>query len=67
MLEIGVVDPTLVKMHALKAASEVAEAILRIDTIIRRRKLERLPRQIENTEEITGGEEIGSKGKPRNP
>lgn len=38
MLEIGVVDPTLVKMHALKAASEVAEAILRIDTIIRKKE-----------------------------
>lgn len=38
MLEIGVVDPTLVKVHALKAAGEVAEAILRIDTIIRKKE-----------------------------
>lgn len=37
MLDKGVVDPVLVKVHALKAASEVAEAILRIDTIIRKR------------------------------
>lgn len=37
MLELGVVDPTLVKHHALKAAGEVAEAILRIDTIIKKK------------------------------
>lgn len=35
MLEIGVLDPALVKIHALKAAGEIAEAILRIDTIIK--------------------------------
>ncbi len=35
MLELGVVDPTLVKSHAIKAAGEIAEAILRIDTIIK--------------------------------
>lgn len=35
MLKLGVVDPALVKIHALKAAGEVAEAILRIDTIIK--------------------------------
>jgi len=35
MLELGVVDPALVKIHALKAAGEIAEAILRIDTIIK--------------------------------
>ena len=38
MLELGVVDPALVKSHALKAAGEVAEAILRIDTIIRKKE-----------------------------
>ncbi|MFZ7103411.1 MAG: TCP-1/cpn60 chaperonin family protein [Peptococcaceae bacterium] len=38
MLEIGVIDPTLVKVYALKAAGEVAEAILRIDTIIRKKE-----------------------------
>ncbi|MEL7567955.1 MAG: TCP-1/cpn60 chaperonin family protein [Dehalobacterium sp.] len=35
MLALGVVDPALVKIHAFKAAAEVAEAILRIDTIIK--------------------------------
>ncbi len=37
MLEMGVVDPTLVKTHALRAAGEIADAILRIDTIIKKR------------------------------
>ncbi|MGE5653860.1 MAG: TCP-1/cpn60 chaperonin family protein [Bacillota bacterium] len=37
MLALGVLDPTLVKLHAVKAAGEVAEAILRIDTIIKKR------------------------------
>lgn len=35
MLEIGVVDPTKVKVYALKAAAEIAEAVLRINTIIK--------------------------------
>ena len=35
MFELGVLDPALVKIHALKAAGEIAEAILRIDTIIK--------------------------------
>ncbi|CCO07887.1 TCP-1/cpn60 chaperonin family protein [Desulforamulus hydrothermalis] len=35
MYEAGVLDPALVKIHALKAAGEIAEAILRIDTIIK--------------------------------
>lgn len=38
MFEIGVVDPAPVKQYALKAAGEVAEAILRIDTIIKKRE-----------------------------
>ncbi|HHV71175.1 MAG TPA: chaperonin [Clostridia bacterium] len=38
MYELGVVDPVLVKNHALKAAGEIAEAILRIDTIIKKRE-----------------------------
>ncbi|AVX20003.1 MAG: TCP-1/cpn60 chaperonin family protein [Bacillota bacterium] len=38
MWELGVVDPALVKLHALRAAGEVAEAILRIDTIIRKKE-----------------------------
>lgn len=37
MCTLGVVDPALVKTHALRAAGEVAEAILRIQTIIRKR------------------------------
>ncbi len=35
MMEIGVVDPAKVKLYALKAAAEIAEAILRINTIIK--------------------------------
>ena len=31
----GVIDPTLVKMHALRAAGEVAAAVLRIHTVIK--------------------------------
>jgi len=38
MYELGVVDPVLVKLHALKAAGEIAEAILRIDTIIKKKE-----------------------------
>lgn len=37
MLAIGVVDPAKVKTYALKAAAEVAEAVLRINVIIRKR------------------------------
>lgn len=35
MYSLGVIDPALVKIHAFQAAAEVAEAILRIDTIIK--------------------------------
>jgi hypothetical protein len=38
MLARGVVDPVPVKMHAIKAAGEVAVAILRIDTIIKKKE-----------------------------
>ena len=38
MLSRGVVDPVPVKLHAIKAAGEVAVAILRIDTIIKKRE-----------------------------
>ena len=38
MLERGVVDPAPVKIHAIKAAGEVATAILRIDTIIKKKE-----------------------------
>lgn len=37
MKTLGVVDPAGVKLYALRAASEIAEAILRINTIIRKR------------------------------
>ena len=37
MVEIGILDPARVKSYALKAAGEVSEAILRIDTIIKKR------------------------------
>lgn len=37
MIKAGVVDPTPVKIQALRAAGEVATAILRIDTIIRKK------------------------------
>jgi chaperonin GroEL (HSP60 family) len=38
IFERGIVDPTGVKLYALRAAAEVAEAILRINTIIRKRE-----------------------------
>ncbi|HHW44472.1 chaperonin [Desulfofundulus thermobenzoicus] len=38
MYQLGVVDPVLVKTYAFKAAGEIAEAILRIDTIIKKRE-----------------------------
>jgi chaperonin GroEL (HSP60 family) len=37
MMELGVLDPARVKSYALKAAGEVSEAILRINTIIKKR------------------------------
>ncbi len=37
MTAAGIFDPALVKIHALKAAGEIAQAILRIDTIIKMR------------------------------
>ncbi len=38
MYQAGVIDPLLVKSYAFKAAGEVAEAILRIDTIIKKKE-----------------------------
>ena len=38
MYQSGIVDPLLVKTYAFKAAEEVAEAILRIDTIIKKKE-----------------------------
>lgn len=37
MFANGVIDPAGVKLYALKVASEIAEAILRINTIIKKR------------------------------
>lgn len=37
MVDIGVLDPAGVKLRALSAAGEVAEAILKINTIVRRK------------------------------
>ncbi len=37
MIQAGVVDPAPVKTHALRAAREVAEAILRISVVIRKK------------------------------
>ena len=37
MIELGVVDATNVKIHALETAAEVAEAVLRINIIIRKK------------------------------
>jgi chaperonin GroEL (HSP60 family) len=37
MLARGIVDPTPVKISALRTAGEIAEAILAINTIIRKR------------------------------
>ncbi len=58
MTERGVIDPTGVKLYALKAAGEVAEAILRINTIIRKREEAapqepRPPAHTQSTESIT--------------
>lgn len=55
MFELGVVDPTLVKTHALKAAGEIAEAILRIDTIIKKRE-EGGAQRAQSPEESQGGD-----------
>lgn len=51
MLAEGVADPALVKIHALKAAAEVAEAILRIDTIIKRKDPVSPPRPVQEAPE----------------
>lgn len=48
--EKGIVDPVLVKIYALKAAGEFAEAILRIDTIIRKKDRENAQKRGEEVE-----------------
>jgi archaeal chaperonin len=39
MIEMGVVDPLLIKYHALKAAGEVATAILRINNVVKMKEI----------------------------
>jgi chaperonin GroEL (HSP60 family) len=50
MFENGIVDPAEVKIYALKAAGEVAEAILRIDTIIKKREEKEIERDLQSRE-----------------
>lgn len=50
MFESGIVDPAEVKIYALKAAGEVAEAILRIDTIIKKREEKEIERDLQSRE-----------------
>ncbi|HHW17798.1 MAG TPA: chaperonin [Firmicutes bacterium] len=54
MFEMGVIDPAPVKIHALKAALEIACAILRIDTIIKKKdeseKREESPESVEEVD-----------------
>jgi len=52
MVEYGVLDPTLVKTYALKAAGEIAEAILRIDTIIKKKDEDSAPNRPTQTQEM---------------
>jgi chaperonin GroEL (HSP60 family) len=54
MMELGVVDPTLVKTYALEAAGEIAEAILRIDTIIKKKD----EGERDETQPESGGEDM---------
>lgn len=51
MYELGVVDPANVKLHALRAAAEVAEAILKINVIIKSRD-----GSVGSAGQVTGGE-----------
>ncbi len=54
MFEMGVVDPATVKTHALKAALEIACAILRIDTIIKKKEETDDTKKPKNALEATG-------------
>lgn len=38
MFELGIVDPLPIKLHAVRAACEVGEAVLRIDRIVKKRE-----------------------------
>ncbi len=48
MMRQGIVDPAPVKIYAIRAAAEVAVAILRINTIIKMRNEPEQPENIEN-------------------
>jgi len=52
MVDIGVIDPAPVKTHALKAAMEIACAILRIDTIIKKKEEGPEPSQGDSAEDM---------------
>jgi chaperonin GroEL (HSP60 family) len=51
MFQAGVIDPVPVKSHALKAAFEIASAILRIDTIIKKRDESKTERDANDSSE----------------
>lgn len=62
MMALGVVDPAGVKLYALRAASEIAVAVLRINTIIRKREEgagQALP-QRQAAQQIEHGEQYAS-------
>ena len=48
MYDMGIADPANVKIYALRAAGEVAEAILRIDTIIKKREDKETQRDLQS-------------------
>jgi chaperonin GroEL (HSP60 family) len=54
MLSLGIVDPVPVKSHALKAALEIASAILRIDTIIKKQDEGQAPSEAKGVSEDMG-------------
>ncbi|MGI6632919.1 MAG: TCP-1/cpn60 chaperonin family protein [Bacillota bacterium] len=54
MLSLGIVDPVPVKSHALKAALEIASAILRIDTIIKKKDEGQAPSEAKGVSEDMG-------------
>jgi len=51
MLNLGVIEPLVVKEHAMKAAMEVASLVLRIDDVIAAGKLEEEKKKEEKKEE----------------
>jgi len=53
MIKMGVLDPAPVKIHALRAAMEIACAILRIDTIIKKKDEDEKGKKPGNSSEST--------------